>query len=490
MDEDRTQVITRSEVARLIARREPAAPLAGRYRLLDLLDAGGSADVWRAHDDRTGHLVAIKLLRRNAPAALRDRSLEEARKLDEVRHPNIVTVLAAHPSAEPPFIVLELVHGERLDEVARRGPLPLARVVRIVTQLAGALDAMHVRGVLHLDVKPANVMLGERDRVTLIDFGTARPSGTSDDDVVGSPAYVAPEIVAGEAVGPASDIYGLGLIAYELLSGRQAFRSDRGAIAERTDPTAGERAVATLSEHLRAAVAGALARDPRHRHATATRFAQALADTLVPRAVRRRRIAASAYVARRMHHALALGLVLAVVGAAMSPGRAADLPARPLVPTDGVSLLQRPAQLRPAAFSLPPPDAYDAVLVTTSNDPVVAPGELWEWTAALRNVGWAGWHRGLIGSQAALGTADPLDNDRAARLGLDPGNWSHPTRPAVQATDWVGPGQIGWFVVQGRAPHQPGTYLLRLRPLIEGRAWLRDVGLSITLEVREPRSRE
>lgn len=480
MDEGRTEAIASAGSAPCL---EGPRTLAGRYRILGLIGRGGSAEVWHANDDRTGHAVAVKMLREDAPAVVRERFLAEARRLDDVRHPNVVRVLGAFADAHRPFLVLDLVEGDRLDHVARTAALSGARVVRIVSQVAAALDAVHARGILHLDVKPGNVIVRPPDdHVTLIDLGIAQDLRVPERDAIGSPAYVAPELIAGEPLSPRSDVYALGLLAFELVRGRPAFASDDHELRARLETEAGTRAVAQLPLRWRGPIGQALARDPEARPASAGGFAQRLRDAVLARPPER---ATRARMPLRLPRARHLGVAAVLAAAATAvPAGALD---RSAIPQSASSptfqWLARPPEARTAAFALPPPEAYDATLVAASGPVTVRPGAPWQWTAQLRNTGWAGWHRGTLGAQAALGTSDPLDNDEAARLGIDPGNWASSRRPAVQTTEYVGPGQIGWFVVQGRAPREPGSYRIRLRPLIEGRVWLRDVGLTVMLDV-------
>ena len=116
-----------------------------------------------------------------------------------------------------------------------------------------------------------------------------------------------------------------------------------------------------------------------------------------------------------------------------------------------------------------------------------APGEVASWTVAFLNTGSAGWYRGRLGANAALGTSNELDNVDAENAGLDPGNWQYANRLAMQSTDYVGPGQVGWFVVQVRAPQTPGVYTVHVRPVIDGVAWLEDYGVFFTVTVTTKR---
>src|SRR5437763_4317823 len=206
---------------------EPHAPgahrtLGGRYTLIERIDAGGAGEVWRARDERLGRDVAVKILGEHADEAFRERFADEARRAAAVSHPNVVTVFDEGRDGTDSFMVMEYVRGKTLrDVVAERGPLPVHETARIVAQVAAALDAAHEAGVIHCDVKPANVILDEHGTAKLTDFGIARAArGPREHELIGTARHIAPERVAGEAPTERSDIYSLGLVAYELLTGR------------------------------------------------------------------------------------------------------------------------------------------------------------------------------------------------------------------------------------------------------------------------------
>jgi hypothetical protein len=158
-----------------------------------------------------------------------------------------------------------------------------------------------------------------------------------------------------------------------------------------------------------------------------------------------------------------------------------------MAPPTTVALRSKPSPLQPAPFAIvDDPDAYHAQWVTQSVYPSVAPGQLAEWVVAFKNTGSAGWYRGLVGAAAALGSSEPLNNENAERAGLDPGNWQYPSRFAVQTTDYVAPGQIGWFVIQVRAPQASGSYRFPLRPVVDGVSWLEDYGVYFDIQVVAP----
>ncbi|MFC5381987.1 serine/threonine-protein kinase [Aquipuribacter nitratireducens] len=222
MDSDRT---TRSVPQ---ADRGEARVLAGRYRLEALIGRGGVADVHRAHDTVLGRDVALKIVRDDSPdpAAL-DRFTAEMRMHASLSHPNLVTVLDAGADRGRPFLVMELVEGTTLGGLVDR-PLPPGRVATIAAEVAAALAYVHAQGVVHRDVKPANVLLGENGRVVLSDFGIARlrdvdHGHTASGFTIGTASYFAPEQVVGSDVTPAADVYALGLVVVEALGGRRVY---------------------------------------------------------------------------------------------------------------------------------------------------------------------------------------------------------------------------------------------------------------------------
>ena len=205
-----------------------------RYVITRLVGEGGMGQVFEALDEQTGMLVAVKTLRpqfANDPALL-ERFRREMRLVERVQHPNVCRVLEHAAGATPVYFVMELLGGETLAALLRReGCLDPLAAFAIVKQLASALDAAHEAGVVHRDLKPANVMLVGR-RAVVTDFGVARAERrldhetdftTTGDTAMGTPAYMAPEQIEGRTAGPAADIYALGAVFYEMLSGQQPY---------------------------------------------------------------------------------------------------------------------------------------------------------------------------------------------------------------------------------------------------------------------------
>jgi serine/threonine protein kinase len=208
----------------------PGELFAGRFRLHGLVGSGGMGEVWRATDEALGRIVAVKVLRPEllAEPGFADRFRIEARTLATIRHPGVVTVHDYQHGDAGAFLVMEYIDGESLAAVLRRvGRLDPAAAMMLVAQVAEALQAAHDRGVVHRDVKPANLLVGSDGAPVLTDFGIARAVDatalTVPGTVVGTPAYLAPEQVLGYPATPLSDIYSLGVVGYECLTGRRPF---------------------------------------------------------------------------------------------------------------------------------------------------------------------------------------------------------------------------------------------------------------------------
>ncbi len=256
--------------------------LADRYRLLERIDEGGAGEVWRARDERLGRDVAVKMLGVQADPAFRERFTDEARRAAGVAHPNVVTVFDQGEDGPDAFMVMEHVRGRTLrDVVAERGALNPIEAARIVAQVADALDAAHAAGVIHCDVKPANVILDERGTAKLTDFGIARAArGPAEHELIATPRYIAPERIEGKPPTPASDVYGLGLLAYELLAGAPPFEGveTEDLLRERLEGATPSlrRARPGSAVDLDLVIAKALARDPSRRYQAAGAFARDL----------------------------------------------------------------------------------------------------------------------------------------------------------------------------------------------------------------------
>jgi eukaryotic-like serine/threonine-protein kinase len=212
---------------------DTAVVLAGRYRLRERIGAGGMGEVWRATDELLGRTVAIKLI---LPALLHEpgfvrRFLAEARAMASVRHPGVVAIHDFHGDGASAYLVMEFVEAEPLSRVLGRvGRLGADVTMDLVRQAAEALQAVHDRGIVHRDVKPANLLLRPDGTLALVDFGIALGTETTaltgPGTIIGTPSYLAPEQVMGQPASPRSDVYALGVVAYECLAGRRPFVGD------------------------------------------------------------------------------------------------------------------------------------------------------------------------------------------------------------------------------------------------------------------------
>lgn len=205
----------------------PERVIGDRYRLEGLLGRGGSAEVWRATDLALDRQVALKLVTASGGEDA-NRVGDEARLLARLSHPGLVPVYdAGTDETGRPWVVMELVDGETLADTIRRGPMSSARVADIGARLAEALSYVHGEGLIHRDVKPANVLLGRDGRVRLTDFGIARlvdaAKVTATGLTVGTASYLSPEQVTAEPVGTAADVYSLGLVLLECLTGKREY---------------------------------------------------------------------------------------------------------------------------------------------------------------------------------------------------------------------------------------------------------------------------
>ncbi|HVM29802.1 MAG TPA: serine/threonine-protein kinase [Candidatus Limnocylindrales bacterium] len=204
----------------------------GRYRLVERLGEGASSTVWRALDEQSGREVTLKLLHEHLAqdGAAITRLRREAEAAGSASHPGLVPLLAAHLDGPRQALAFEYVPGESLAaRLAREGVLEPATACTILGQVAEALAHAHRHGLVHRDVKPSNVLLGADGRVRMLDFGVSGDVGRPTDEAgtaVGTPAYMAPEQLAGQPPHPASDVFAVGVVLYLTLSGRLPFPAD------------------------------------------------------------------------------------------------------------------------------------------------------------------------------------------------------------------------------------------------------------------------
>jgi serine/threonine-protein kinase len=263
----------------------------GAFRLDEMLGSGGMGIVFRAvREDGEGE-VALKILRDelSGDETFRRRFEHEARSAKEVLNPHLVAVLEAGEAEGRYYLASEFVPGRTLEARVREdGPLPLADVIRIATELGAALDALHEAGIVHRDVKAANVLLRDDGRAMLTDFGLAKGEAytvlTSPGQVMGTLDYLAPELIRGDEATPASDVYALGCATYECLTGTTPFGGlslfQIGLAHLEEQPPDPRQARPDCPVDLSAAVLRALEKDPAERPPTATAYARALAAAL------------------------------------------------------------------------------------------------------------------------------------------------------------------------------------------------------------------
>jgi serine/threonine protein kinase len=271
----------------------------GPYEILSPLGAGGMGEVYRARDTRLDRIVAIKIL----PARLSDRSdararfEREAKAISSLSHPNICQLYDVGSQDDTQFLVMEYLEGETLADRLLKGPLPLDQALRYGLDLCGGLDAAHRAGVVHRDLKPGNIMLTKLG-AKLMDFGLAKPvlveeySGvsflrtvshplTAEGVLVGTYQYMSPEQLEGKDAGRESDIFSLGAVLYEMVTGKRAFQgknqlSVASAILEK-EPEPVSAARPTTPPALERAIRTCLAKDPEKRWQTARDLSHALA---------------------------------------------------------------------------------------------------------------------------------------------------------------------------------------------------------------------
>ncbi len=258
----------------------------GRYDLVEVLGQGGFATVHRAHDPVLDRDLAIKVLHGylSGDDQVAERFVREGRALARIRHPNLVQVYDAGIADSQTFLAMEFVDGKSLHAIAEGRQMPLAEAVRVIEQVAGAIDAVHATGLIHRDIKPANIIVEPSGRAVLLDLGIARDMEntalTATGLVIGTPGFLAPEQVDSSVfVGPRTDVYQLAATAYTLLAGKPPYEGDTAqvlySVAHKPPPDLSV-ARPDLPYHAIEAVTRALAKDPAQRPETAGAFASAL----------------------------------------------------------------------------------------------------------------------------------------------------------------------------------------------------------------------
>ncbi len=257
----------------------------GRYEILEVIGVGANSRVARAFDPLIARIVAIKLF----PAELargeaRNRFVQEARVVGQISHPAVIALhdMGIDEPSQTPYLVMEYIQGQSLERLLEKGSIPYSKACAWVAEVATALAVAHRRGVIHGDVKPANILIAEDDRLKLTDFGMARLASrdSKDTPLLGSPAYWCPEQIVGKPQDARSDIFSLGVVLYELVTGRRPFDADSlQGICSRilsSTPLPPSHANPSVPAPLNELIASCLAKDPNERCASAETLAERL----------------------------------------------------------------------------------------------------------------------------------------------------------------------------------------------------------------------
>ena len=266
----------------------------GRYRIIGELGRGAMGIVYKAQDPAIGRLIAIKSIRlgdltdENERERLRDRLFREAQSAGVLSHPGIVTIYDIAEEGGLAYIFMELVNGPPLDKMMKAGQTPdKETLLSVLRQVAAALDYAHKKGIVHRDVKPANIMVHEDGTAKVTDFGVAKivsQQMTQAGTIMGTPSYMSPEQVQGGAISGQADQFSLAVIAYEMLTGEKPFTADYLPTLlfkiVREEPVSPQRLNATLSPDVEVVMRRALAKTAANRYETCVEFVNALAGAL------------------------------------------------------------------------------------------------------------------------------------------------------------------------------------------------------------------
>jgi serine/threonine protein kinase len=359
-----------------------------RYEILQRIGDGGMAEVFRAHDRTLDRDVALKVLRAAYvdDAEFSQRFHREADALAALHHPNIVHVLDWGTSDDAPYIAMELMEGGTLRDLLRaQGRLTEETAVRLTAEIADGLEAAHLRGVLHRDLKPDNVLLDGAGKPKLGDFGIARLAAataiTRTGELLGTPRYLAPEQMTGDVVDERADVYALGVILYEMLTGAQptggVTASEIVSRRLRSDPRPPRRLV-RITPALEAVVLRAVARDPRRRFARASEFHAALLSlSLVSPATPVPRVAPvrASRAPRRSPLVTSLASLAALIGASVAFGSSHPIAFAPVPAANAspVTTALLAATSEPSPIPSLAPDATPEPAALPTAEPTVTP---------------------------------------------------------------------------------------------------------------------
>ncbi|HWE51555.1 MAG TPA: serine/threonine-protein kinase [Bryobacteraceae bacterium] len=262
-----------------------AGDMLDNYRIENLVARSGMASIFRATDTRNGRVVAIKVPHpeMEADPQLFDRFRREQEIGKKLDHPGVMKVLADDEHGRKVYMVMEWVEGHLLREEMSKGKFPAGRAAHIAARVCDALDYIHTHGVTHRDMKPENIMIDGEDRIKLIDFGIAGNEGSRRltfaklSNVMGTPDYISPEQVKGKRGDGRSDVYAMGIMLYEMLTGKVPFTGNNAFLIMNdrllNNPVPPREVDPSITPQMQEIIYRALERDPKNRYATAREFA-------------------------------------------------------------------------------------------------------------------------------------------------------------------------------------------------------------------------
>jgi serine/threonine protein kinase len=269
----------------------PESRKVGRYEILEVIGVGANSRVARAFDPLIARIVAIKLFPTElARGEARNRFVQEARVVGQISHPAVIALhdMGVDEPSQTPYLVMEFIQGQSLEKLLEKGSVPCAKACAWAAEVATALAVAHRKGVIHGDVKPANILITADERIKLTDFGMARVASrdSKDTPLLGSPAYWCPEQIVGKPQDARSDIFSLGVVMYEMVTGHRPFDADSlQGICSRilsSTPLPPSHANPSVPVAFNEVISSCLAKEPSQRCASA----DALAERLHPLARR------------------------------------------------------------------------------------------------------------------------------------------------------------------------------------------------------------